>query len=203
MHTPRAQRTGCTTCCDDAQGKTASLLKILAGDGQGGCVDQPTTQACRETEQKARACVTAGWFASTVPQSWGRITKHLLRSRLPSAVFQRGGVKKSPRFMCGQLSLLLSLALSDMIPGDSYTTPDYIKPSYQTDTHFQTLSIWCWRGWNWDFPNIVNNAATALLEHLFRKGLAQQQNTAGAAARLAESLEVSFYLLSDCVFREA
>lgn len=39
------KRVGCTTCCDNAQGQTASLLKVLTCDCQGGCVDQTTAQA--------------------------------------------------------------------------------------------------------------------------------------------------------------
>lgn len=43
----RAERVGCSTCGDDAQGKAASLVKVLAGDCEGGGVDQTTAQACR------------------------------------------------------------------------------------------------------------------------------------------------------------
>lgn len=36
---------GGSTCGDNAEGKAASLVKILTGDCQRGCVDQTTTQA--------------------------------------------------------------------------------------------------------------------------------------------------------------
>lgn len=39
------KRVRCTTCGDNAQGQTASLLKVLTCDCQGGCVDQTTAQA--------------------------------------------------------------------------------------------------------------------------------------------------------------
>lgn len=52
MYTQRAQRVGCSTCGDNAEGKAASLVKILTGDCQRGCVDQTTTQACSRREDK-------------------------------------------------------------------------------------------------------------------------------------------------------
>lgn len=54
MYTQRAQRVGCSTCGDNAESKAASLVKILTGDCQCGCVDKTTPQAYsrRETKQK-------------------------------------------------------------------------------------------------------------------------------------------------------
>lgn len=52
----RAERVGRSTCGDDAQGEAASLVKVLAGDSEGGGVDQTTAQACstemEETQKK-------------------------------------------------------------------------------------------------------------------------------------------------------
>lgn len=47
-----SQRVGGSTCGDKAEGKATSLVKILTGDCQRGCVDQTTTQACRRREDK-------------------------------------------------------------------------------------------------------------------------------------------------------
>lgn len=54
VYTQRAQRVGCSTCGDNAESKAASLVKILTGDCQRGCVDKTTPQAYsrRETKQK-------------------------------------------------------------------------------------------------------------------------------------------------------
>lgn len=45
---------GGSTCGDNAEGKAASLVKILTGDCQRGCVDQTTTQAYGRREDKDR-----------------------------------------------------------------------------------------------------------------------------------------------------
>ncbi len=40
-----------STCGDNAEGKAASLVKVLAGDCQRGCVDQTTAQAYRRLRE--------------------------------------------------------------------------------------------------------------------------------------------------------
>lgn len=54
--TPRDLRAegGGSTCGDNAEGQAASLVKILTGDRQRGCVDQTATQACCRREDKNR-----------------------------------------------------------------------------------------------------------------------------------------------------
>lgn len=52
VYTQRAQGVGCSTCGDNAEGKAASLVKVLTGDCQRGCVDQTATQACRWKQDK-------------------------------------------------------------------------------------------------------------------------------------------------------
>lgn len=52
VYAQRAQRVGCSTCCDNAEGEATSLVKVLAGDCQGGHVDQTAAQACRKTRGK-------------------------------------------------------------------------------------------------------------------------------------------------------
>lgn len=56
VYTQRAQRVGCSTCGDNAESKAASLVKILTGDCQRGCVDKTTPQAysSRETKKKVQ-----------------------------------------------------------------------------------------------------------------------------------------------------
>lgn len=52
VRTQRDQRDGVSTCGDNAQGEATSLVKVLAGDCQGGHVDQTAAQACRKTRGK-------------------------------------------------------------------------------------------------------------------------------------------------------
>lgn len=44
----------CNTCGDNAESKATSLVKILTGDCQRGCIDQTTTQAYSWREDKKR-----------------------------------------------------------------------------------------------------------------------------------------------------
>lgn len=48
------QRGDGSTCGDNAEGKAASLVKILTGDCQRGCVDKTATQAYVRREGKDR-----------------------------------------------------------------------------------------------------------------------------------------------------
>ena len=50
----RAEGGGGSTCGDNAEGQAASLVKVLTGDCQRGCVDETTTQACGRREDKDR-----------------------------------------------------------------------------------------------------------------------------------------------------
>lgn len=39
------------TCGDNAKGQATSLVKILTGDCQGGCINKPTTQTFEQKEK--------------------------------------------------------------------------------------------------------------------------------------------------------
>lgn len=52
MCSQKDQRVGVSTCGDNAKGEAASLVEVLAGDCQGGHVDQTAAQACRKTRGK-------------------------------------------------------------------------------------------------------------------------------------------------------
>lgn len=45
---------GSSTCGDNAKGEATSLVKILTGDCQGGCIDQTTTQAYGKRKKKTQ-----------------------------------------------------------------------------------------------------------------------------------------------------